>query len=305
MGIDLGGEVEEPFLEPPDSSGEEEAGIAGFPFRQTIGVGQESLDLFFGSCEVGGRMIGAGFVDVASQVDETFLMDAVHLVVGAEEISDDNAMERVAQERLGDFAAAAVGDLGVGPEFVGDGPEPTVFPVDLPAGFVDVLDGGLLQGGQDDIGLHAQPERQSLKGLGDGALGHGQAHKVFEQSDDLVSGHDDVIFEPDHRGQGLRPQIGVRDFIRGRGRGDQSLASGAPVPVMDEASDFHPGGNNVLLDMIVLPRGGVQGVMALRASGQLLDDLAIDVIGSGARASAMAGLLTPPMGRESSAVGSF
>lgn len=297
MGIDVCGEVKKAVLEPPDLSGKEKRGRAASALSQTMGVSQEAFYLFFGNCEVRGRMVAADLLDLPMQVDKTLLVDAFHLVVGAEEVGDDDARERMPQEFLGDFASTAIGDPGVGPGFVGHGPKPSLGAVDLPTGFVHVLDGSGLEGRQDDPGLHAQVMGQALKGLGDGAFGHGQPHKVFEQSDDLIARHDDVVFEPDHGGQGLRSQVAVGDFIRSGRGGDQGLTAWTPIAAMDEADRLYLGGDDVFLDVFFPADGRTQGVAAVGACGQFLDDLAVDMCGFEAGDAGVSGFSAPTMGR--------
>ena len=96
MGVDSGGEVEESGLQPPDTLGKDGAGIDVPPLRQTVGVGQESLELFVRAAEVRGRVFPPGLMDVAAQMDETLLVETIHLVVGAEEIADQDALKRMA-----------------------------------------------------------------------------------------------------------------------------------------------------------------------------------------------------------------
>ena len=308
VGIGSGGEIEEAVFQPAGAAGINERGQMCPPVRQTFGVRQEAFQTFIGVLEIVGRSLGEGLsllADFALQMNQTLLLYTRELVVGAEEVADHDTFERVTQDVLGNFAPAAFIHVDVSPTVGDEAPQPVADAVDGPAGFVDMFDGRLLDGKLDPIGLQVQVVSQALEGFVDGAFRHGQAAEVLQEVFDLVARQGQMVFQPDHGGQGTGADVPVRHFIRSIEGCDHFVASPAPVTVMEETGDLHARRDDVFLDVLGRFNGLAQDVMTVWAGGQFLNDLAVDVRGLGSGDAGMTGLAAPPMGRQAGVIGSF
>jgi len=78
--------------------------------------------------------------------------------------------------------------------------------------------------------------------------------------------------------QDLRPQVTARELVRSRRSGDDLPATGAPVPVMPEASHLHPSRNQVFLEVLGYFHGLPQRGLASGALREGLIDHPVDVI---------------------------
>lgn len=115
-----------------------------------------------------------------------------------------------------------------------------------------------------------------------------QAADVLKDSRDIVVGDFDFIAEKGSLGSGIRPDEGVRNFIRTSAM-DDLFAGGAPVMEVDKARCLQPAAVNVLLDMLRgMAAWGKASVSATRAFVKTDVNVFVDMVGTLPEVSRMA-----------------
>ena len=299
IGIRGGGKFKQSLFGTSDLPSEDKGRPLGASVHQPLGVGQEAFKLFFRSSEIQRRIIAPLLTDFTSKVDKTFLFSTMNLcVVGVEEIAHKNPCEEFAENADGHVAPPPFVNAKIGPGVIDERPKPMRDSVDGPPGFIDVLDGSGSNGLANLATFNAQIPRQALERLGDGSLGYFKPTEVVEECLNFVGGDGHMVFQPDHGGQGLGPQISAWNFIRGRGGHDVGVARGAPIGVMDEPDNLHPCRNNIFLDMGRRTGCFIQGTLTLGTTVESLINGPIDVRGRRAGAPGVVFLAAPAMGRK-------
>jgi len=117
------------------------------------------------------------------------------LVIGPEEITDQDALEEFSQDPFEDRRGSGWADEVVGHFFGGEAPKPEGFPDDPPSGLVHMKDGAgfdldreILIPGQKDLG-------QAMPGLGQATRGDGEIEAGIQIGDDLSQGKPQVEVE--------------------------------------------------------------------------------------------------------------
>ena len=189
-------------------------------------------------------------------------------VVSAVEVADDDPLVTLAENLLGDCRSSAAVDPVVGQLLRHESPEPVVDPGDLPAGLIDVGGGRSSNGFEKLLGLDVQPAGYPLQRLGESSFRDRQPTHLLKADPDLIEGQPVNVLQKDDLSQNLRSQVAVGDLLGGIRSRQDALTPAAIVPMSLETGHFHPGRDQILLEVFRHFDGGPQPGAALRAVGQ-------------------------------------
>jgi hypothetical protein len=164
--------------------------------REPEGILDETFELFGEPSPLWGVMRDTGADHVPQKMEDTALFQKRgDLVIGSEEITDQDTLEELSQNLFEDRRGPGWADEVVGHLLGCEAPKPVGFPDDPPSGFVHMkegagfdLHGKLFVPGQKDLG-------QTMPGLGKATRGDREIQARIQIGDDLPERKPDVKVE--------------------------------------------------------------------------------------------------------------
>jgi len=270
-------------------------------YRQPEGILDEAFKSLRKASPLQASMKDTGAYHVPQQMKETPLFEErVNLVVGPEEITDQDTFKNFPQDLLKDGGGPRRGDHIVNDPVIGEAPEPIGFPQNPPSCFIDMEEGA-------GSGQHPQGFVPGQKDLGDPLPGKGKApwrnteiETAIEISNDLSQRNSEKKVQISSLNQQTNPYGAFGKGILHRGF-DRFMTFWAIVDLNDMFCDNRFDFGNVFGKALPGRDGLSQRRKALRAVAKGVGFCFIDLFGRGPSGSWMpllsAGSLLATLGR--------
>lgn len=187
-------------------------------YRQPEGILDEAFEFLCKAPPLQASMKDTGADHVPQQMKETPLFkERVNLVVGSEEITDQDAFKHFPQHLFKDGRGPRRADQIVNDLVVGEAPKPIGFPEDSPSGFIDMEEGASsgqhpqeFVPGQEDLG-------EPLPGKGKAPWGDTKIETAMEIGNDLSQRNSEIKVQVSGLDQQMNPDGAFGEGILHRG----------------------------------------------------------------------------------------